>query len=67
MDFQTFTQTLKELNLSREDFAKMVNMNTFSVSNWKNSKVPDWVAPLLHYYKKSKELENVIITLNKYR
>lgn len=60
MEYADFVKKLKELNLSKVEFANIVKMHPMSVSNWKQGKVPSWVEPFLHYYKKCKDLESAL-------
>ncbi len=44
MIYAEFDKRLKEVNLSKKEFAKLVNMQYESVVNWKRAeKLPDWV------------------------
>ncbi|PAF50707.1 hypothetical protein BKH43_03855 [Helicobacter sp. 13S00401-1] len=66
MTYEMFSNKLKELNLSKEDFAKLVNMHYHSVANWSTRGVASWVEPFLLYYEKSKKLDEVLNMVDKY-
>lgn len=67
MTYEEFSHTIKRLGLSREEFAKMVDMSYNSVANWKSKDIPGWVEPLLHYYEKGKDLESLLELIEKYK
>lgn len=49
MTYEYFSDKLKELQLSRDDFSKIVGMSYNSVANWKSKEIPAWVEPFLYY------------------
>ena len=60
MMYQEFNENLKELNLSKKDFAEQVGMNYASVTNWKHSKsLPNWLDSWMKYYKRAKNYEMI--------
>lgn len=66
MIYAEFDKRLKEVNLSKKEFAKLVNMQYESVVNWKRAeKIPDWVKSWLYYYEKSKILDTLITSIEK--
>lgn len=63
MDKDKFLEKLKELNLNKKEFAHISQVPYSTVNNWgtivngKPLSIPSWVAPLLYYYERSKNLE----------
>lgn len=66
MDYDDFSNRLKELSLTRDDFAKMVGMSYNSVANWKAKGIPSWVEPFLYHYEKGKNLDEILTIIKKY-
>ena len=64
MNNQAFEKLLKLSELSKKDFAKLVEMNYNSVTNWnKSDKIPQWVNSWLNLYienAKCKELKQLL-------
>lgn len=60
MNYNEFETRLKDLKLSKKDFAKLVNMQYESVINWKRNNIPHWVKSFLHYYEKAQVLDIII-------
>ena len=55
MNNQAFEELLKSAGLSKKEFARLVEMNYNSVTNWnKSDKIPQWVGSWLNLY-----IENV--------
>ncbi len=56
------TSKLKEIKLSRKDFATASNVSYDTVNNWndKNRPVPPWVESWLHNYTKAKVSDDII-------
>ncbi|HEA8173599.1 TPA: hypothetical protein RXN40_001693, partial [Campylobacter jejuni] len=67
MTYEDFSNRLKQLDLTREDFSKLVGMNYNSVANWKSKEIPIWVDTWLEKYEEEKTFSNVKgkITINK--
>lgn len=66
MIYAEFDKRLKEVSLSKKEFAKLVSMQYESVVNWKRAgKIPDWVKSWLYYYEKSKILDTLITSIEK--
>lgn len=60
MSYEEFSHTLKRLGLSREEFAKRVNMNYNSVANWKQSgEVAGWVESWLNLYEQAQKYQAI--------
>lgn len=56
MTYDEFSNKLKELKLSKDDFSKMVGMSYNSVANWKLKEIPSWVEPFIENYEQQKNL-----------
>ncbi len=67
MTVEAFNNRIKELELSRKDFAEKTNMAYSSVSNWHDEKkpIPGWVESWLENYAKSKTLDTIIDAIDK--
>jgi predicted transcriptional regulator len=65
MNKETFDKTLKDIGLTRKEFAEIVNITYGAVSNWNDSKkpVPGWVESWLENYKAKKDFEKIKTTL----
>jgi DNA-binding transcriptional regulator YiaG len=64
MNNQAFEALLQVAGLSKKEFARLVDMNSNSVTNWnKSDKVPQWVGSWLNLYienRKCKELKALL-------
>ncbi|BEK33194.1 hypothetical protein CW576_09420 [Campylobacter jejuni] len=67
MTYEDFSNKLKKLQLSRDEFSKIVGMSYNSVTNWKLKEIPAWVEPFLYYYEKSLALDELLKILEKYK
>lgn len=67
MNYNEFETRLKDLNLSKKDFAKLVNMQYESVINWKRNNIPHWVKSFLFYYEKAQVLDIIISNIETIR
>lgn len=56
------TQTLKDIDLSKKDFAEKANISYNTVNNWNdtNKPVPPWVQSWLENYIKAKNMDKII-------
>lgn len=56
-----FTQLLKDINLSKKDFANLSNISYNTVNNWndENRPVPPWVKSWLENYIEKKKHEKL--------
>jgi DNA-binding transcriptional regulator YiaG len=63
-----FTQILKDINLSKKEFAKLSNISYNTVNNWndENRPVPPWVKSWLQNYIKAKDIDKVAQTMKPY-
>lgn len=66
MTYDEFSNKLKELKLSKDDFSKMVGMSYNSVANWKLKEIPSWVEPFIENYEQQKKLDYFINEVEKY-
>lgn len=57
-----FTEFLKNINLSKREFAELSNISYNTVNNWndENRPIPPWVESWLENYKKAKVSDKVI-------
>ena len=66
MNKDQFHARLKELDLNKQEFAKISNVPYPTIINWgglrdgKTMIVPNWVEPFLNYYEKAQRLELVM-------
>lgn len=60
MTYENFSNKLKQLGLTREEFSKLVGMKYNSVANWKSKEIPAWVDSWLENYEKLKVLEETL-------
>lgn len=67
MDYAEFSQKIKELRLSRDEFARLVGMSYHSVTNWKAKEIPAWVPVLLHYYERSLALDELLKIMERFK
>jgi len=68
MKKQEFDKILKNINLTRQQFADLTNLSYGAVSNWNDEKkpVPGWVESWLQNYIKAKDIEKVAETMKPY-
>lgn len=64
-----FDKKIKELGLSRKDFAEIANVSYTGIStNWKDDKeIPSWVEPFLYHYEKGLKLDELLAIIEKYK
>lgn len=68
MTYKEFEDRLQDVNLSKKDFASMVDMSYTGVTNWKQvDSIPKWVDSWLYHYEKSKILDNFMESIKKYQ
>lgn len=61
MEKEEFNNLLKEANLSKKEFAGIIDMQYSSVNNWGSSQqFPRWVKSWLENYIKAKEMDKVV-------
>ena len=56
------TKILKEIDLSKKEFANLSNISYNTVNNWndENRPVPPWVQSWLDNYIKAKDMDKVV-------
>ena len=56
-----FEITLKEVELTKKEFARLVDMSYGGVVNWGRSTqtIPNWVASWLELYRKNRKFETL--------
>jgi len=61
MKKEDFTKTLKDINLSKKEFANLSNISYNTVNNWndENRPVPPWVKSWLQNYIDKKKFDNI--------
>lgn len=65
MTYNEFDLALKEINLNKKEFAKIVGMSYVSVTNWKQAgELPAWVDSWITNYAKSKKFDKAKELLN---
>ena len=57
-----FTEFLKNINLSKREFAELSNISYNTVNNWndENRPIPPWVESWLENYIKAKDMDKVV-------
>ena len=61
MNYELFEELLEQAKLSKKEFAKLVDMNYNSITNWnRNENIPSWVKSWLENYIKAKVSDEVI-------
>ena len=65
---EELTEILKEVGLSKKEFAKLANISYNTVNNWNDSNkpIPPWVKSWLENYIKAKDIDKVAKTLKPY-
>lgn len=68
MNKQEFTDFLKNIDLSKKDFAELSNISYNTVNNWNdtNKPVPPWVKSWLDNYIKAKDMDNIVEAVKPY-
>lgn len=65
MNREQFIEKLKNLNITKQDFAEMTGLKYGSVNNWgttignKVVSIPSWVKSYLDHYEKSKKFDYI--------
>jgi DNA-binding transcriptional regulator YiaG len=62
-----FTQILKDINLSKKEFAQLANISYNTINNWsdKNKPVPPWVKSWLENYIEAKKFDKIKEVFNR--
>lgn len=68
MKKQEFDNLLKEINLTRQEFADLTKLSYGAISNWNDEKkpVPGWVKSWLENYIKAKNMDNIVEAVKPY-
>ncbi|EAJ7109735.1 hypothetical protein YZ59_04175 [Campylobacter upsaliensis] len=66
MTYEDFSDKLKKLQLSRDEFSKIVGMSYNSVANWKSKEIPAWVDSWLENYEQQKSFNHLVNEVEKY-
>ena len=67
MEKEDFNKLLKKANLSKKEFAGIIDMKYTSVNNWGSSQqFPRWVKSWLENYIKAKDIDKVAETMRPY-
>ncbi|EOA2863898.1 hypothetical protein ACJY7S_001695 [Campylobacter upsaliensis] len=66
MTYEDFSNKLKKLQLSRDEFSKIVGMSYNSVANWKSKEIPAWVDSWLENYEQQKSFNHLVNEVEKY-
>lgn len=68
MNKKEFDETLKELNISRQDFANITGLSYGAIGNWNDDTkpVPSWVESWLENYIKAKDIEKIAEAVKPY-
>ena len=63
-----FDKILKDINLTRQEFANLTNLTYGAVSNWHDEKkpIPGWVESWLENYIKAKDMDKVAQAVKPY-
>ncbi|NUW25110.1 XRE family transcriptional regulator [Arcobacter butzleri] len=61
MNKQEFSDFLKDINLSKKEFAELSNISYNTVNNWNddNRPIPPWVESWLENYNKVKAYDDI--------
>lgn len=61
VDREEFNALLEKANLSKKEFAEIIDMRYTSVNNWGTSQpLPRWVKSWLENYIKAKDMDKVV-------
>ena len=67
MEKEEFNNLLKKSNLTKKEFAGIIDMKYTSVNNWGSSqKFPRWVKSWLENYIKAKDIDKIADTIKPY-
>ena len=67
MDRDEFNELLKKAELTKKEFAEIIDMRYSSVNNWGSSQqFPRWVKSWLENYIKAKDIDKVAQTIKPY-
>ncbi len=65
MTKKEFDKTLKDINLTRQEFSDITDVAYSTISNWSDEKkpIPGWVESWLENYIKAKDLDTIVDTV----
>ncbi|AYJ81032.1 acyl carrier protein [Aliarcobacter cryaerophilus ATCC 43158] len=67
MEKEEFNELLKNANLSKKEFANILDINPGSLNNWGSSQnIPYWVKSWLENYIKAKDIDKIAETVKPY-
>ncbi len=68
MNKEELSIKLKEINLSKKEFAVLSNISYNTVNNWNddNRPVPPWVESWLENYIKAKDIDKIVDAVKPY-
>ncbi|MBX7489910.1 hypothetical protein [Helicobacter turcicus] len=65
MSYEDLTKHLKNLGLSKEEFAQIVGMSYHSVTNWKAKEIPKWVDSWINLYYTAQKYDKIVELVQK--
>lgn len=64
LNYEIFEELLKNAQLTKKEFANLVDMNYTSITNWnKSEKIPVWVQSWLENYIRAKIADDILDSL----
>lgn len=67
MDKEEFNELLKKANITKKEFAGIIDMKYTSVNNWGGSQqFPRWVKSWLENYIKAKDMDKIVDAVKPY-
>jgi hypothetical protein len=67
MEKEEFKELLKKANLSKKEFAGIINISVGSLNNWGSTQnIPYWVKSWLENYIKAKNMDKVAEAISPY-
>ncbi|MCX2683747.1 hypothetical protein OQH60_07720 [Campylobacter sp. MIT 21-1685] len=67
MNYEEFEKELERVDLSKKEFALMVDMSYASVTNWKQKEaLPSWIISWFANYKKARILDQISHSIKPY-
>lgn len=68
MSADEFENKVRELNMSKKDFAKLVKLSYSAIISWREKEnIPAWVDEFIKYYEKSLILDRIFKDIEKYK
>ncbi|MDR1007998.1 MAG: hypothetical protein LBL65_05490 [Campylobacteraceae bacterium] len=66
LEYEEFIAKLKELKLSKQDFAAKSGYSYTTVLNWKSKPIPVWVESWLELYEISLDYKEIVKSVEKH-